>query len=39
MKIEVVSKDVGVKKNDAKVQIAKEYSVAHPRIKLQSKCL
>jgi hypothetical protein len=34
MKVEVVSKDVGVGKNGAKVQVAQEYSPTCPRVKL-----
>jgi hypothetical protein len=36
---EVVLEDVGVRKNNAKVQIAREYSLTCPLIKLWNKCL
>ncbi len=35
VRVEVVSKDVGVGKNGAKARIAQEYSLARPRAKLQ----
>jgi hypothetical protein len=39
VRVEVVSKDVGVGKNGAKARIAQEYSLARPRAKLQSRHL
>jgi hypothetical protein len=34
MKVEVVSKNVSVRENVVKPQIAFEYSIAHPKTKL-----
>jgi hypothetical protein len=39
MKVEVVLEDVGARENGAKTHIVQEYSFAHPRIKLQRRCL
>ncbi len=39
MKVEVVSKDVGVGGNGAKAWVVLEYSLAHPITRLQKKCL
>jgi hypothetical protein len=39
VKVKVVLEDLDVKENGAKVQIAQEYSLARPKVKLQSKCL
>jgi hypothetical protein len=34
VKVKVVLKDEGAKENGVKVQVAQEYSLAHPRAKL-----
>jgi hypothetical protein len=39
VKAEVVSKDVGVRENGVKARVALEYSLAHPRARLQRRCL
>jgi len=39
VKVEVVSEDMGVGKNNAKLWIAQEYSLTCPLIKLWNKCL
>jgi hypothetical protein len=39
MRVEVVSKDVGVKKNGAKMQATQKYSLARPRTKLRKRHL
>jgi hypothetical protein len=39
VKIEVMSEDVGARKNDAIPHVAQEYFRTHPRTKLWRKCL
>jgi hypothetical protein len=39
MRVEVVSKEMGVKENGAKAWVILEYSFAHPKTKLQRKHL
>jgi hypothetical protein len=34
MRVKVVSKDMGARKNGAKMNVIQEYSPTHPRIKL-----
>jgi hypothetical protein len=39
MKVEVVLHDVGARENGAKTHVVREYSFAHPMIKLQKRHL